>query len=122
MPRCNDGWVRKGDTAVKVTVTPPANPPFYTLKVVMVPRSNDRPVDHVVFDSQQLAAGATWTVPVDYRCTFTLVSSGNQALTTAVEMDGTPVSCSAGSHCQGACKPSGTAGVAGYWTLTTWAP
>jgi len=59
-------------------------------------------------------------VPANYRCTFTLVSAGNRSLTTAIEINGSPVQCSAGSHCQGACQPTGAAGVAGFWTLTTW--
>lgn len=121
MPRCDDVWVRKGAVTVTMTVTRPSNPPFYSLKVIKEPTdSRQLPVDHETFDSNQLAAGASWQVPANYRCKFSLVSAGNQVLGTAIQIDGQPVQCSAGSHCQGACTPAGTAGVAGFWTLTTW--
>lgn len=120
MPRCNDAWIRKGDTTVNVTVNPPTNTIFYVLQVLTYGRSKDVIVEPIFYDSAALAAGATWNVPANHRCTFTLLSTGDQALTTAIEIGGTAAKCTAGSHCQGQCQPQGTAGIAGYWTLTTW--
>lgn len=120
MSRCQDAWIRKGSATVKVTVTPPAQTTFYVLQVLTYGRGEDVTVEPIYFDSAALAAGASWNVATNHRCTFTLWSTGNQALNTAVEIGGAPAKCTAGSHCQGQCQPQGSAGVAGYWTLTTW--
>lgn len=120
MPRCMYDWRRGGTVTIGVTATCDDADQFYSLTYVFHPRPDlEVPLlEGGTFDSEQLRAGVSWQVPEGYRCAFQLVTTGNQAIDTEITLDGTSPDCVPGTHCQGACVPSGTAGLAGYWTLS----
>jgi len=121
MPRCNSTWVRKGKTAVTVTVTDPPEDQTVVLRVAFVPLRLDLPVlPPKEYGKQQLVQGARWTTPLDYRAIFTMVTTGQKAINTGILLNDEKPSCAQGAHCYGPCKPSGEAGVAGSWAVTTW--
>jgi hypothetical protein len=121
MPRCNTTWVKKGATSVRVTVSDPPDDAVVVLNVALIPRRDDLPVVAVPsFGKDELEEGAEWETPANYRAVFTLVASTDDALDTEILLGGSVPSCPTGAHCYGACKPSGQAGVAGAWALTTW--
>lgn len=121
MPRCNMTWVKKGKTTVKVIVTDPPDAAVVVLTVAFIPRRDDLPViGGLTFGKSQLVDGAEWETPPHYRAVFTLVTSTSASLNTEVLLNGANPSCPPGGHCYGSCAPSGQAGVAGAWALTTW--
>lgn len=121
MPRCNMTWVKKGKTTVKVTVENPPDAAVLVLSVGFLPRHPDLPVlAGLSFGKAELKKGAEWETPPSYRAIFTLVTTTDDAVGTEILLNGTEPSCPTGGHCFGACKPSGQAGVAGAWALTTW--
>lgn len=120
MPRCKMSWVRKGDTPVKVTVTNPPDNAVLVLNVALVPDETLPVLAGLSFGKDELEEGAEWVTPAQYKAIFTLVTTTNEALQTEVLLGGEVPSCPTGGHCYGSCAPSGQAGLAGYWTLTTW--
>jgi hypothetical protein len=114
-------WVKKGKTTVKVTVENPPDAAVLVLSVGFLPRHPDLPVlAGLSFGKADLKKGAEWETPPSYRAIFTLVTTTDDAVGTEILLNGTEPSCPTGGHCFGACKPSGQAGVAGAWALTTW--
>lgn len=121
MPRCNMTWVKKGATTVEVKVVGPPTAAVLVLTVALLPRDPDLPVLHGLrFGKAELEQGASWETPPHYRAVFTLVTTTDDAVRTEIRLNGDVPSCPTGGHCYGACKPSGPAGVAGAWALTTW--
>lgn len=121
MPRCNSTWVKKGTTTVRVTVQNPPAAAVLVLTVAFIPRLNELPVlAGLSFGKGELTQGAEWETPPSYRAIFTLVTTTNDAVNTEILLNGATPSCPQGGHCYGACTPTGQAGVAGAWALTTW--
>jgi hypothetical protein len=118
MPRCTDYWRRYGDVTVGVTATGTASQ-FYSLVYVLYRKDQDLPLTAGgSFNSTQLREGVSWAVPEGHRCEFELVTTSNAAINTQITLNDAPAVCTPGSHCQGACAPSGAAGLAGAWTVT----
>lgn len=121
MPRCNSTWVKKGKVTVRVTVQNPPAAAVLVLNVAFIPRQNGLPViSGLTFGKNELKNGAEWETPPNYRAVFTLVTTTKDAVNTEILLNGSKPSCPPGGHCYGACTPSGQAGVAGAWALTTW--
>lgn len=119
MPRCRDRWVRPGPTRIRIKATCQDPNVFYQLSYTLQRVSEELPVlAGGSFTSGELTAGAGWEVPAGYKSDFTLISTGNKPIETEIEFDGQPAECNPGRHCQGACVPSGPAGIAGDWDVT----
>lgn len=119
MPRCRDTWRRRGDVQVGVRATCADSNQFYSLTYVFT--RNDaslRLQPGGSFNSAQLAQGVGWTVPEGYRCRFEILTTGNRAIDTEISLNGEVAVCNPGRHCQGACTPSGAAGICGNWAVT----
>jgi hypothetical protein len=92
---------------------------FYSLTYVF--DSNDKQLPLLAgksFNSTKLTLGVGWKVPAGYRCRFEILTVGNQPIDTVITLNGVPAACNSGRHCQGACTPSGAAGIAGRWAVT----
>lgn len=123
MPRCEDAWVRRFPAQVKVTVKKPSHADLYSLSYATGGKASGppQPLQTGTFDSDELASGqATWLVPFDHSSIFTLQTSGKGILQTIIEIDGKPVACNSGQHCQGACRAEGPGQLAGSWRVTIW--
>ena len=119
MPRCEDSWRFNGDVEVGVTATGANQAQQYSLVYVLY--RNDPAASLLPggsFSSAQLRQGVQWTVPEGFRCEFELLTTSNGAIATQISLRGTTATCNPGSHCQGACTPSGEAGLAGFWSVT----
>jgi hypothetical protein len=119
MSRCQDQWRRGGDTTVGVTAKCSDPNQFYSLTYVFYSSDPARSLlPGGSFDSTELAAGVAWQVPEGYRCLFEILTTGNKAIDTKIDLNGEAAECHAGFHCQGQCIPTGPAGLAGRWAVT----
>ena len=113
MPICRDSFSYKAPKRVEARITCANANALYSLIVATLPRDADAVPKQQEFDRSQLEAGVHWDlIPARY---YEIALACDQAvdLKTVLSVEGKEVCCT------GPCN-SGGAGLAGYWTITTW--